>query len=126
MISGKFIEVLAANEECSISVDAKLAGKGAVTCRVTRLTAKTTSSETSSERTETTPSGATRIIKETRKESKTTTKEETIDNVNVKVTPNNDGTYSISYKVKEPGQYTIQLKFGGQPIPGGLYTFTVS
>ncbi len=117
---------MASNEEYSFTVSAEQAGKGAVTCRVIRTQSKSSTSETSTERYETLPTGATRIIKETRKETKTQTSKETKDNVDCKVIPNGDGTYSIKYKVEEPGDYTIEVKFGGQPIPGGLFNFTVS
>lgn len=39
---------------------------------------------------------------------------------------NGDGTVSIFYKVKDAGEYTVSIKFGGQPVSGGFYTFTVS
>ena len=42
------------------------------------------------------------------------------------VTDNGDGTWSVYYTVEEPGDYTMALKYGGQPVPQGFYTFTVS
>lgn len=39
---------------------------------------------------------------------------------------NHDGTFSIYYMVKDIGEYTLSIKFGGQPVPDGFYTFTVS
>ncbi|XP_065219553.1 filamin-A isoform X2 [Planococcus citri] len=43
----------------------------------------------------------------------------------VKVIDNGDGTFTIYYKLQEPGEYTLNVKFGGQPVPGGLCAFTV-
>lgn len=37
-----------------------------------------------------------------------------------------DGTFRIYYTVKDAGEYTVSLKFGGQPLPDGFYTFRVS
>lgn len=39
---------------------------------------------------------------------------------------NGDGTVNIYYTVNDADDYTINIKFGGQPVPGGFYTFTVS
>jgi len=125
-IPGKIQEKLASNEEFAFTVSAEQAGKGAVTCRVTRVQSQSSTSESSTERYETLPTGATRIIKETRKETKTSSSKETTDNIDCKVVPNGDGTYSVKYKVSEPGNYTIEVKFGGQTVPGGVFNFTVS
>ncbi|KAJ8682417.1 hypothetical protein QAD02_018209 [Eretmocerus hayati] len=34
-----------------------------------------------------------------------------------------DGTVDIFYTVADEGEYTLSIKFGGQPIPNGMYTF---
>lgn len=46
--------------------------------------------------------------------------------VNVQVEDNRDGTFSIYYTVKDVGEYTLNVKYGGQPVPNGVYTFKVS
>ncbi|XP_014206619.1 filamin-A [Copidosoma floridanum] len=48
------------------------------------------------------------------------------EDVDVDVEENTDGTVDIYYKVADEGDYTLNLKFGGQPVPNGLYTFTAS
>ena len=42
------------------------------------------------------------------------------------MTDNGDGTFNIYYKVKDAGEYSLNIKFGGQPVPDGLYSFSVS
>nr|XP_042902335.1 filamin-A isoform X2 [Parasteatoda tepidariorum] len=42
--------------------------------------------------------------------------------VDIHVEDNSDGTFSIFYSVKEKGDYTINVKFGGNPVPGGSFT----
>ncbi|GFR00533.1 filamin-A [Trichonephila clavata] len=42
--------------------------------------------------------------------------------VDIQVEDNGDGTFSIFYSVKETGNYTINVKFGGNPVPGGSFT----
>ena len=39
---------------------------------------------------------------------------------------NRDGTYKVYFRVDKPGDYVLNIKFGGETIPDGLYTFTVS
>ena len=46
--------------------------------------------------------------------------------VDIDVTDNGDGTFNIYYKVKDAGEYSLNIKFGGQPVPDGLYSFSVS
>ncbi len=46
--------------------------------------------------------------------------------VDVKVFNNEDGTFTVYYKLLEPGDYTLNVKFGGQPVPDGLCAFTVN
>ncbi|KZC12063.1 Filamin-A [Dufourea novaeangliae] len=46
--------------------------------------------------------------------------------VDIDIEDNGDGTVSIYYTVADAGDYTLSIKFGGQPVPGGFYTFTVS
>ncbi len=45
--------------------------------------------------------------------------------MDIDIEDNGDGTFSIYYTVKDVGEHTISIKFGGQPIPDGLYTFMV-
>ncbi|XP_063928955.1 filamin-A isoform X2 [Zophobas morio] len=44
--------------------------------------------------------------------------------LDINIVDNGDGTVNIYYTVKDADDYTINIKFGGQPIPGGFYTFT--
>lgn len=46
--------------------------------------------------------------------------------LDIDIEDNEDGTFSIYYTVKDAGDYTLSVKFGGQPVPDGFYTFTVS
>lgn len=46
--------------------------------------------------------------------------------LDINIEDNGDGTFSIYYNVKDAGEYTLSVKFGGQTIPEGFYTFTVS
>lgn len=46
--------------------------------------------------------------------------------MDIDIEDNGDGTFSIYYIVQDVGDYTISIKFGGQPVPDGFYTFTVS
>lgn len=46
--------------------------------------------------------------------------------VDIDIEDNGDGTVNIYYTVADAGDYTLSIKFGGQPIPEGFYTFTVS
>lgn len=114
-----------AGEEYSLTLDAKMAGEGGLTCKLTRVHSTSESKETTTERVETLPSGATKVIKETRRETKTTSERETRENIDCKVVQNADGTYAVKYKVKEPGDYCIELKFGGKPVPNGTIQFAV-
>lgn len=34
---------------------------------------------------------------------------------------NGDGTISIFFSILEEGEYTVNIKYGGQTIPGGTY-----
>lgn len=45
--------------------------------------------------------------------------------LDIDIVDNGDGTVSIYYTVKDAGEYTINIKFGGQTVPGGFYTFVV-
>jgi len=47
------------------------------------------------------------------------------EEVEVEVERNVDGTSSVYYKVKEDGEYGMNLFYGGQPLPNGQYTFQV-
>ncbi|XP_015833319.1 filamin-A isoform X5 [Tribolium castaneum] len=44
--------------------------------------------------------------------------------LDINIVDNGDGTFNIYYTVNDADDYTINIKFGGQPIPGGFYTFT--
>lgn len=44
--------------------------------------------------------------------------------LDIDIEDNGDGTFSIYYTVKDAGDYTLSVKFGGQPVPNGFYTFT--
>ncbi|KAF2884976.1 hypothetical protein ILUMI_21197 [Ignelater luminosus] len=44
--------------------------------------------------------------------------------LDIDVVDNGDGSFSIYYNVKDAGDYTVSIKFGGQPVSGGFYTFT--
>ncbi|KAK9301495.1 hypothetical protein QLX08_006128 [Tetragonisca angustula] len=46
--------------------------------------------------------------------------------VDIDIEDNGDGTVNIYYTVADAGDYTLSIKFGGQPIPEGFYTFTAS
>ena len=48
------------------------------------------------------------------------------EDVDIDIQKNEDGTVDIFYSVAHEGDYTLSIKFGGQPIPNGMYTFTVS
>ncbi|XP_063851785.1 filamin-A-like isoform X6 [Scylla paramamosain] len=72
-------------EEYCITVNAKNAGNGAVTCRI-----RSTSGS----------------------------------DLDIDIEDNGDGTFSIYYTVKDAGEYTLSVKFGGQPVPEGFYSFT--
>ncbi|XP_065165587.1 filamin-A isoform X3 [Atheta coriaria] len=44
--------------------------------------------------------------------------------LDINIVDNDDGTFSIFYNIEDDGDYTINIKFGGQQVPGGLYTCT--
>lgn len=46
--------------------------------------------------------------------------------MDIDIEDNGDGTVNIYYTVADAGDYTLNIKFGGQPVPEGFYTFTVS
>ncbi|XP_029167599.1 filamin-A isoform X4 [Nylanderia fulva] len=46
--------------------------------------------------------------------------------VDIDIEDNGDGTVNIYYTVADAGDYTFSIKFGGQPVPDGFYTFTAS
>ncbi|XP_022254826.1 filamin-A-like, partial [Limulus polyphemus] len=47
---------------------------------------------------------------------------DSVSDADIEVEDNGDGTFSIYYTVKEVGEYMICITFGGQPVPGGVYT----
>ncbi|XP_011497813.1 PREDICTED: filamin-A [Ceratosolen solmsi marchali] len=48
------------------------------------------------------------------------------EDVDIDIQDNADGTVDVYYTVADAGDYTLNIKFGGQIIPNGLYTFTAS
>lgn len=46
--------------------------------------------------------------------------------MDIDIDDNGDGTFSVYYTVKDAGEYTLSIKFGGNPVPDGVYNFTVS
>ena len=46
--------------------------------------------------------------------------------VDIDIVDNGDGTVSLMYTPRVPGAYTLNIKFGGQPVPKGQFTQTVS
>ncbi|KAL8615195.1 hypothetical protein ACOMHN_029211 [Nucella lapillus] len=42
--------------------------------------------------------------------------------IDIDIIENVDGTFSICFTPQYPGDYTIEIKFGGNPIPDGQYT----
>lgn len=46
-------------------------------------------------------------------------------NIDVKTVDNGDGTISIYFSILEPGEYTVNIKYGGQSIPGGTHNIVV-
>ena len=39
--------------------------------------------------------------------------------VDIDIVDNGDGTVSLMYTPRIPGAYTVNIKFGGQPVPRG-------
>lgn len=113
------------NENYRVQLDCLQAGPGGLTCKVTRTQSSSETNETVTERVVNLPDGTTKTIKETRRQTKTQTERETRENIDYKVVKNEDGTYNVDYKVKEPGDYVIELKYGGKPVPNGVINFTV-
>lgn len=46
--------------------------------------------------------------------------------LDIDIVDNGDNTVSIYYSIRDAGEYTINIKFGGQTVPGGFYTVVVS
>lgn len=42
--------------------------------------------------------------------------------VDIDIVDNGDGTVSLLYTPRVPGAYTLNIKFGGQPVPNGEIT----
>ncbi|XP_072402901.1 filamin-A isoform X4 [Diabrotica undecimpunctata] len=42
--------------------------------------------------------------------------------LDINIVDNGDNTVTIYYTVADAGEYTINIKFGGQSVPGGFYT----
>lgn len=39
---------------------------------------------------------------------------------------NENGSFDIRYAISEPGEYQMNVKFGGKDIPNGSFSFKVS
>ena len=48
------------------------------------------------------------------------------NDVDIDIVDNGDGTVSLLYTPRVPDAYTINIKFGGQPVPKGKFTQQVS
>ncbi|XP_050519631.1 filamin-A isoform X3 [Diabrotica virgifera virgifera] len=55
---------------------------------------------------------------------KVTCKIKSVDggDLDIDIVDNGDNTVTIYYNVADAGEYTINIKFGGQSVPGGFYT----
>ena len=42
--------------------------------------------------------------------------------VDIDIVDNGDGTVSVMYTPRKPGAYTLEMKFGGETIPNGVFT----
>jgi filamin len=45
--------------------------------------------------------------------------------IDIDIIDRGDGTFTISFTPQFPGDYTIEIKFGGNLVPQGEYTITV-
>lgn len=43
----------------------------------------------------------------------------------MRIVDKKDGTFNVYYKLRDDGDYTVDLKFGGQPIPNANYNVKV-
>ena len=43
------------------------------------------------------------------------------DDVDIDILDNGDGTVSVVYTPNTAGEYAIEIKFGGKPVPGGSF-----
>ena len=118
--------VKAGKENC-VTVDVpKEAGKGNVTCKISNLSkpppkTTTTTVNKKKEKKDTTKTKTSKKVEKLEEEEEIE-EEETIK---VSIKDNHDGTFSVYYKVDEPGEYKMDLKFGGQSIPNGIQSFKV-
>ena len=46
--------------------------------------------------------------------------------IDIDIIDKGDGTFTISFTPQFPGDYTIEIKFGGNLVPEGFYTVQVS
>ncbi|XP_044015833.1 filamin-A isoform X3 [Aphidius gifuensis] len=46
--------------------------------------------------------------------------------VDIDIEDKGDGSVDVIYNVEDAGDYTLSVKFGGQPVPNGFYTFKAS
>jgi len=46
--------------------------------------------------------------------------------VDIDIVDNGDGSVSVMYTPRQPGAYTLEIKFGGQTIPNGSFTQQVT
>lgn len=79
---------------------------------------------TEKQSTTTTKSQVKKVIKQTTTEEEEIEEEEEI--IEYRVIDNKDGTYNVYYKAIEQGDYKVDLKFGGQPIPNGSFSIKVT
>ena len=98
---------LSIGEEYCISVNAQNAGNGAVTCRIRSTSGRS-------------------VFFPTVQNESTCFNVLLFSDMDIDIEDNGDGTFSIYYTVKDAGEYTLSIKFGGQPVPEGVYNFTVS
>lgn len=107
-------EIKAGKENC-LTVNCENAGKGNLTCKISNINKNDNKKNVQQKDTKT---------KTNKKVEKISTKEED-ETIKVRVKDNQDGTFSVYYKVEEPGEYKMDLKFGGTQIPNGLHSFKV-
>jgi len=106
---------LSIGEEYCISVNAQNAGNGAVTCRIRSTSGRSVGSCL-----------AFKVSLISQFPTIETTSWWFYSDMDIDIEDNGDGTFSIYYTVKDAGEYTLSIKFGGQPVPEGVYNFTVS
>lgn len=48
------------------------------------------------------------------------------NDIDIEIVENDDGTFSLLFTPQVTGAYTINIKFGGETVPGGEYDIQVS